>query len=69
MERWGDTTRESSLLVDSGGRTSAEEVRDKRLTEVREVRRRKPELRSTLLSRKASKHRSGRPVPKTDTGG
>ena len=55
MERWGDTTRESSLLVDSGGRTSAEEVRGKRLTEVREVRRRKPELRSTLLSRKASK--------------
>ena len=55
MERWGDTTRESSLLVDSGGRTSAEEDRDKRLSEVREVRRRKPELRSTLLSRKASK--------------
>ena len=56
MERWGDTTRESSLLVDSGGRTSAEEVGDKRLAEVREVRRRKPELRSTLLSRKAAKH-------------
>ena len=55
MERWGDTTRESSLLVDSGGRTSAEEGRDKRLPEVREVRRRKPELRSTLLSRKAAK--------------
>ena len=55
LERWGDTTRESSLLVDSGGRTSAVEARGKRLAEVREVRRRKPELRSTLLSRKASK--------------
>ena len=55
MERWGDTTRESSLLVDSGGRTSADESGDKRPFEVREVRRRKPELRSTLLSRKASK--------------
>ena len=55
MERWGDTTRESSLLVDSGGRTSADESGGKRPLEVREVRRRKPELRSTLLSRKASK--------------
>ena len=55
MERWGDTTRESSLLVDSGGRTSAVESGVKRPLEVREVRRRKPELRSTLLSRKASK--------------
>ena len=56
LERWGDTTRESSLLVDSGGRTSAVEAGDKRPAEVREVRRRKPELRSTLLSRKAAKH-------------
>ena len=64
VERSGDTTRESSLLVDSGGRTSAVEGRakilpeagDKRPAEVREVRRRKPELRSTLLSRKAAKH-------------
>ena len=63
VERSGDTTRESSLLVDSGGRTSAVEVRGKRLAEVREVRRRKPELRSTLLSRKASKRRSDPPVP------
>ena len=55
VERSGDTTRESSLLVDSGGRTSAVEGRVKRLPEVREVRRRKPELRSTLLSRKAAK--------------
>ena len=55
MERWGDTTRESSLLVDSGGRTSAVEGRVKILPEVRDVRRRKPELRRTLLSRKASK--------------
>ena len=55
LERWGDTTRESSLLVDSGGRTSAVEGRVKILPEVRDVRRRKPELRSTLLSRKASK--------------
>ena len=55
VERSGDTTRESSLLVDSGGRTSAVEGRVKILPEVREVRRRKPELRSTLLSRKAAK--------------
>ena len=56
VERSGDTTRESSLLVDSGGRTSADEGGVKRPPEVREVRRRKPELRSTLLSRKAAKH-------------
>ena len=55
--------RESSLLVDSGGRTSAEESGEKRPLEVREVRRRKLELRSTLLSRKASKRRSLLPVP------
>ena len=55
VERSGDTTRESSLLVDSGGRTSADEAGVKRPAEVREVRRRKPELRSTLLSRKAAK--------------
>ena len=29
VERSGDTTRESSLLVDSGGRTSADEDGDK----------------------------------------
>ena len=34
---------------------SAEEGRVKRLPEVREAGRRKPELRSTLLSRKAAK--------------
>ena len=55
VERSGDTTRESSLLVEEhvqAGRLGAG-VNDR--FEVREVRRRKPELRSTLLSRKASK--------------